>query len=174
MDTALELRHLTPFKRAILYAADEAEFPPFILAALALRESDATWGLPYHPKGDPCGWGDGGNAYGIFQIDKRWHSMFISSMAAKTPEGQANYAAGLLDQNKSRLHRMFPYLQECQLQMAALCAYNAPLVKVARAIGKHQDPNIVTKNGNYGHWIIEKAADLKSAAPSFFNGKLPD
>ncbi len=147
-------------------ASKEVKLDPFVFAALMLRESGG--GALLEPKDDPCGLGDHGWAFGLFQIDKRYHSEFMRSEAKRWPLVQARYACALLARNREALLRSFPTLADGRLTAAMLCAYNAPLYKVRRALDAGADPDVVTTGKNYGSWIMKKAERLRSAEPSMF------
>lgn len=147
-----------------------AAFPedPFILAALGLRESDLGWGDGYEPKGSPTGWGDNGHAFGLFQLDKRYHAAFISSSYADEPVNQAGYALKVLHATRDWLLHSLPSLAGPSLMEAALCGYNADERHVLAQLQANADPNLVTTGKDYGRWVLAKAAALRSGCISLF------
>jgi hypothetical protein len=85
----------------------------------------------YQPPGDVAGWGDRGNAFGFFQIDRRYHWAFIQTDAAQTVYGQALYAAKLLAKN----WRRFQGIEDAnERERLAVITYNASLERVAMMI----------------------------------------
>ena len=64
-----ELQKLAPL---FVEVAEKRELRPEVLGAIALRESNAGLALKE-------GWGDGDNAYGIMQVDKRHHNVVEGS-----------------------------------------------------------------------------------------------
>lgn len=100
----------------------------FWLAAIMDRESHGgDWLIP---KG-PTGLGDNGHAYGLMQIDIRYHKTFLAALGPdgkplwQKPEHNILYAASLLLRN----------LEACGHAYApAVAAYNAPLEKVLAAL----------------------------------------
>ena len=69
------------------------------VAAIGQHESGYGTDVGYFPKGDPTGWGDRGNAYGFWQLDKHYNWAFIQSADAASVSGQAHAAATKLAQN---------------------------------------------------------------------------
>jgi hypothetical protein len=70
-----------------------------LLAAVGDHESGFGTLPGYFPKGDPSGWGDHGNAFGFFQLDKHFFWTFIQSAQAGSVTSQAIMAGGLLKTN---------------------------------------------------------------------------
>lgn len=147
-----------------------AAFPedPFILAALGLRESDLGWGAGYEPKGDPCGWGDNGHAFGLFQLDRRYHSTFIFSTWSADVVNQAGYALKVLHGVRDWLLHSLPELAGPKLMEASLCGYNANEVHVLAQLQAGADPNLVTTGKDYGRWVLAKADALRSGCITLF------
>lgn len=171
--TARDLRRLRPWVSVIRTAADEFAIDRFVVAGLMLRESAAGWAKPYHPKGDPCGWGDHGYAFGLFQIDRRYHKAFIESTAARFPLGQARYACGLLAWNRRHIMRRVRGVDPDRLTRGMLAAYNAAFHKVRRALLEGRDPDEVTTGRDYSSWVIKKAHTLRRAQPALFEETVP-
>ena len=144
---------------------------PFRFAALMLRESGGGQALGYFPKGEIDGWGDGGNAYGLFQIDKRFHAKFLASPEAKTAVGQAVYALGLLCSNR-RLIRVVCHVPDLA-ERAAYAAYNCGVGNVFAALRKGLDPDTYTTGHDYSTWIWKRAAALRQTAPDLFTPVAP-
>ena len=78
------------FAPQIAGAASRYDVDPELLAAVAAQET----GGPGSNAGANVV-GDGGHGHGLFQIDDRWHA-FASTPAARDPEKNADYAAGML------------------------------------------------------------------------------
>lgn len=164
--TVRDLKRLERWRFILRVVSKERKLDPFEFGGLMLRESGG--GVFLVPKNDPCGWGDEGNAFGLFQIDKRYHRQFVESPGAQWPITQARYAADLLVQNRAVLKRHFPGIGDTRLREGMFCAYNASMRRVREAIERQSNPNLVTTGQNYADWIIKKADKLRKAAPLFF------
>ncbi len=166
---ALELARLSRYKDILRAGAAAGQLDVFQFAGLMLRESEAGWAPGYAPQNDPCGWGDDGHAWGLFQIDKRYHAGFVFGPLARIPLQQALYAAGILSADRRELAQHIPVTDGGTL--LTLCmydSYNAGDGSVLRAIAAGKDPDSVTTGDDYGQWIIAKAAELQGTAPAFF------
>jgi hypothetical protein len=102
-----------------------------LIVAIGDHESHFGTGAGYFPKDDPTGWGDRGNAFGFFQIDKRYHWTFIQSAAAQTVYGQALYAAKLLRANWARFSQVE---DQDERERLAVITYNAGAERIAKMI----------------------------------------
>ena len=113
--TIRDLRRLEGFIDVLRTVGMEFSIGPFIFSGLLLRESGATYGGGYFPKGSIIGWGDNHNGFGPFQLDKRFHTPFINSPQSAFLPAQARYAAGILASNRLRLMRLFPLMSEHEI-----------------------------------------------------------
>ena len=173
-------RHLAD---PILRASRATGESPFVLAALASRESDYGRAL------DASGRGDGGHGHGIFQVDDRSHATWIATGKWHDPYESAVYAARLLGQNRayfssgsaggvtvpvgSYAHRSgvpagsYPDprpLRGSQLEWATLSAYNTGPLNALRAVATGLDPDTTTTGADYGANVLDRAARLSAAA----------
>lgn len=139
---------------------------PYLFAALVLRESGGGWAPGYVPQGAIDGWGDKGFAYGLFQIDRRFHQEFIESKGAKTVRGQAVYALRLLKSNR-RLLRVICKVPDL-LERATYAAYNCGAGNVLKALRYNISPDRYTAGKDYSTWIWKRADALRQSAPDLF------
>lgn len=106
-----------------------------VLAAIGDWESGYGTLNGYTPAGDPLGWGDAGNAFGFWQLDKHYHASFIASADAQDPNAtvaaQANEAAGELASNYAAFAAVSDPLAREQLM---IITYNASLSRVKNLI----------------------------------------
>ncbi len=165
-----EHSRLLPYARDLGIVSAAHGQDPYLMAAIMLRESGAGNAPGYIPQGSIVGYGDNGHAFGLFQIDRRYHATFLLTPAAQTFAGQAGYAADLLTQNRKWLAS-----HGCPagvLEQAMICAYNASIAHVLSAVQAIPpvNPDLVTTHGDYGSWVIAKATALRSLAPSLFSG----
>lgn len=139
-------------------------------AALGLRESGWGHAPGYFPKGDPCGTGDGGHGYGLFQIDDRFHSNFVRSADAREPFKQALYACRILREARDWFKRSAARTYDPEpLERAVYAAYNAGPGRAYHQIVSGLDPDAVTTGKNYSAWIWAKAAELQAEVPDLFD-----
>lgn len=97
-------------------AGKEFNLPPALLAAIASRESRGGNVL------DRNGWGDGGNAFGIMQVDKRFHRVVIEGGSDGQPH--IDQATGILKTKLEEVGREFPSLSDSQELQTAVSRYN--------------------------------------------------
>lgn len=164
---------LAPYLAAIARAAAESGEDPYLLAGICLRESLAGWAPGYGPKGRPDGWGDKGFAFGLFQIDRRWHDAFTSSEHAADPFEQARYACILLGEARRQFKRsggrfVSPHLVE----RATVAAYNAGFGAVFHAVDAGRDPDSPTTGHDYSRDVLRRAEVLRGEFPSLFAAEL--
>lgn len=101
------------------------------VGAVGQYESAYGYAAGYSPIGDPTGWGDGGNAFGFWQLDKHYNSDFINSDAAQDPgmtvTAQAQRAAQVLAGNWRSFKGVVDPAQREQLMFIT---YNASLSRI--------------------------------------------
>jgi hypothetical protein len=170
-NTQRDLRRLYPWISAIREAAITWQEDPFLLAAICLRESGAGWAPGYEPPGVCDGWGDRGNGFGLFQIDRRYHPQFVSSPDAHSPDRQAAYACRILCDHRDWLCRVHPpLLSDPDLKCrAVLASYNAGAGALFHRRCTSADPDECTTGGDYSAWVVAKAMDLRGAQPWLFD-----
>lgn len=124
--------------------AAKYEFDTHLLLALASRETNLRPDYAYCRK-----LGDRGYGHGIIQIDKRYHGEFLKEHDFKPqPEPCLDYGAALLRANLD--HFNGDYLK-------ALCAYNAGIGGVKRALRAGKTPDQATTGGDYGSDVLHRA-----------------
>lgn len=111
-DRVRVMRH----KARFIEAGRRFNLPPAILAAIASRETRGGNVL------DSNGEGDHGNAFGVMQVDKRFHSVIRTG----GPFGQPhiNQATGILRRILNEVRDNFPDLSEAQQLQTAVSRYN--------------------------------------------------
>lgn len=118
--------------------------PAAILAALASRESRC--GCMLHK-----GWGDNENAFGIMQVDKRYHEILGQNDPASIEH--IEQAAGIFSDNLERVMKKHPKWKDKHTLKGAAVAYNSG-VKNVKTIGKMDKG---TTGDDYGSDIIARA-----------------
>lgn len=142
------------------------------LIGLMYRETWCGFAPGYSPKGDPCGWGDSGHAFGLFQIDKRYHRSFIDAEIARAiwdsqkgidydPRTQAMYACGLLRDAREWFKRSASSVNGDALERAVYAAYNASEYRVYSALMSRQDVDSVTTGKDYSKYVFDLADHIE-------------
>lgn len=182
----VELQRLQPHVAAVADACKAKDEDPWRFAGLGFRESGWGYGWGYTPAGSPMGYGDGGNAFGYFQLDKRFNRDLVASIQAAAARGAPTEEIVRL-----QIDSAIDYLVEARdlfvsnslaplsgdlLERAVYAAYNSDLRLVyhmAKAVLK--DPavgvdhvDMVTTDHDYSGWIFAKALGLRQAAPTLF------
>lgn len=148
------------------------------LMALCWRESLCSFALD--PKGSVLGWGDHGNAFGPFQVDKRYHADFIKAELGRaawcekenlpyTAAGQAFYACDLLRANREWFKRSASSFSGDLLERATYAAYNAGVGAVRKSLllnsnspgGSNLAVDLPTTGKNYSASIWAVASVLQ-------------
>lgn len=145
--------HFNPmknFQSSITAAAKKYAIPQHVIKGVISRESGA--GTLLGKNGCKPGWGDNNNAYGLMQIDKRYHSI-------DAKKGVDNIDAGtkILSENLKKIEKKFPnWTKEQQLQ-GAVAAYNFGVknVKTWENLDKG------TAGNNYSEDVMRRAEHLK-------------
>lgn len=146
------------------------------LMALCYRESLCTFALD--PPGSVVGWGDNGNAFGPFQVDKRYHADFIKAELGRyawavkegqryDAQNQANYACQVLRDARYWIKKNSG-LSSDPLERATYAAYNAGPYSVVSATrtGAQNVPletrvDMPTTGKNYSASIFSMASILQ-------------
>jgi soluble lytic murein transglycosylase-like protein len=103
-------------------AAAKTNLPPALLAAIASRESRCGNVL------DRNGLGDGGHAFGIMQVDKRFHNP--DGLPDPRSQAHIDQAAGILNEYFDQARRKFADQPLARQLQAAVAAYNCDMVRV--------------------------------------------
>ncbi|XP_053181408.1 lysozyme G-like [Scomber japonicus] len=136
-----DLPYINKYKNKIIGAANKYGVEPSIVAGIISRETRGGRGA-----GLCNGWGDNGNAFGLMQIDKRWH----------TPRGQwdsqehIEQGVGILMDCYREVAQRFPNMPD--KMRGALAAYNMG--------AQNMNPNNVdahTTHGNYSSDVTARA-----------------
>ncbi|XP_053193001.1 lysozyme G-like [Scomber japonicus] len=140
-EAAEDLQYINKYKTKIIRAANKYGVQPSIVAGIISRETRGGRGA-----GLSNGWGDHGNAFGLMQVDKNWH----------TPRGEWD-SQEHLDQGTeilmgcyNEVARKFPNMAD--KMKGALAAYNMGTERM--------NPNNVdahTTHGNYSRDVTARA-----------------
>ncbi|MFP2930943.1 peptidoglycan-binding protein [Pyxidicoccus sp. 3LG] len=124
--------------------------PPALLAAIASRESRGGSAL------DRTGHGDGGNGFGLMQVDHRYHKTRGGPFSAEHIDQAAGILKGMLNQVKAK----HPDWSEAQQLRGAVAAYNSGVGNVQTI--KNMD--VGTTGNDYSNDVWARAQEL---APHF-------
>ncbi|MCH8567626.1 MAG: transglycosylase SLT domain-containing protein [Balneolales bacterium] len=102
--------------------------------------------------------GDNGFAWGLMQIDRRWHPQFTNNHSPDDHNANIFYSAGYLLGHYKRFNDW----------RTAAAAYNAGAGAVSSAIRSGRDPDSVTTGGNYGADVIYRSKFFKSKTNTRF------
>ena len=118
-----DLRRVTALKDRFNAAAALTGLPPALLGAVASRESRCGPALASD------GTGDGGQAFGIMQVDHRFHT--IEGKPDPRSQAHINQASGILKDFLAAMVRKFPTATPVRQLQAAVAAYNCDSSNVA-------------------------------------------
>lgn len=119
--------------------------PAALVAALASRESRMGGVL------SPDGWGDNHNAFGILQVDQRYHT--IAGSDSPVSQAHVEQATGILAGYVDTVKRMHPDWDDIYLLKGAVAAYNTGTGNVRTIHGM----DIGTTGNDYSSDVIARA-----------------
>lgn len=119
--------------------------PPALIAALASRESRCGNVL------DRSGWGDQGNAFGILQVDKNYHT--VRGTSSPTSQAHIEQAIEIFSDYRRQVQVKHPTWEDQYVIKGAVVAYNSGVDNVQTKAGM----DIGTTGGDYGSDVIARA-----------------
>ena len=122
------------------------DVPPALIAALSSRESRCGAVL------DAKGFGDHGHAFGILQIDARFHTPQGVDKGPGSRE-HIEQAAGILAEFRKQVQRKHPDWEDPFVLKGAVVAYNSGVSNVQTKLGMDQG----TTGDDYGSDVIARA-----------------
>ncbi|NXI51698.1 LYG protein, partial [Chloroceryle aenea] len=142
-----DLKHMEKYRDKIIEVGKEKRVDPALIAGIISRESHAGTVLE-------DGWGDHGNAYGLMQIDKRYHNT-VGSWDSKEHLAQgAEILRGLVDD----MQKKHPTWTKEQQLKGAISAYNAG----PRNVQTYDRMDIGTTHNDYANDVVARAQFYKS------------
>ncbi|XP_067395444.1 lysozyme g-like [Emydura macquarii macquarii] len=142
-----DLTNMNRYKTIIKSAAKKKCVDPAVIAGIISRESHAGTVLLN-------GWGDNGNAFGLMQVDKRYHR----------PVGRWNSEEHLLQGTDiligmiKGIQKKFPRWTKDQQLKGGICAYNAGIGTVQT----YDKMDIGTTNNDYANDVVACAKYFKT------------
>jgi hypothetical protein len=180
----LELSRLRPYIDVIENATTALGckvITPWLLAAIALRETHCGWAPGYSPKGSPFGLGDHGHGFGLWQLDDRSNLPRIRRVqAAQQAKGDGFALEVMAREALYVLIEKYSYMVSVsrwrplagdEARRAMVAAYNAGQGAVYKRIKAGQDPDVCTASKNYSAYVLAKEAALQKVAPDLFGQK---
>jgi uncharacterized protein YraI len=125
-------------------AATKFGVPAAVLAALASRESRCGAVLKN-------GWGDGDEAFGIMQIDKRYHQPLVGADPGSLEH--IEQATGIFVEGLKGVQMKHPDWEDCYILKGAAVAYNAGVKTVVTKDGM----DIGTTGNDYGSDVMARS-----------------
>lgn len=145
-----DMKHLNEQRlSSIKKAAQKLNIPTSIAIAIGSRESHL--GSILGKFGNKPGWGDNNHAFGICQVDKRFHTL----VGLDDPYSQAHVeqAMGILSRYRDQVEKNHPSWTDEQVLKGACVAYNAGVSNVRTISGMNQG----TTHDDYGDDVIARA-----------------
>lgn len=140
-------QRIKPFGDRLWVAAKKFLLPPELLAAIASRESRG--GNPHLLDN---GWGDHGNAFGLMQVDKNYHTIQGAGSDVGSQE-HINQGTAILKDYLNQVKAKCPSWNHSQLLEGAAVAYNSGVDNVRTLSGMNDG----TTGDDYGADVIARA-----------------
>lgn len=145
-----DLGHVTPQRLATLRRVGERLLVPLeVILALASRESHLGGLLGRF--GNKPGWGDHNQAWGILQVDQRFHR--IQGLDDPFSQAHVEQAIGIFASYRDQIQRRHPDWSDANLLKGACVAYNSGVSNVVTIAGMNQG----TTHNDYGDDVIARA-----------------
>ena len=138
---------IEPLVDRFCVAGEKFDIPPALLAAIASRESRC---------GNTAllvnGWGDHGNAFGIMQVDKRFHDIADGGRDSGS-QSHIHQATSILAKYLQEVQQRHPTWSDQALLEGAAVAYNSGVSNVRTLLGMNKG----TTGNDYGADVIARA-----------------
>ncbi|XP_074839376.1 lysozyme g-like [Carettochelys insculpta] len=141
-----DLQRMKIYKAIIQRAGRRYCVDPAVIAGIISRESHAGAALR-------DGWGDGGNGYGLMQVDKRYHKL----VGAWNSEAHLNQGTSILVNMVKEIKRKFPRWTKEQQLKGGISAYNAG----TKNVQSYDRMDIGTTNNDYANDVVARAKYYK-------------
>uniref|UniRef100_UPI003AAE9AEF lysozyme g-like n=1 Tax=Centroberyx gerrardi TaxID=166262 RepID=UPI003AAE9AEF len=146
---ASDLPYIDQHKDKIMSAADSHGVDPAIVAGIISRETRGGRGQGLHG-----GWGDHGNAYGLMQVDKRWHK----PRGGWDSEDHISQGIGVFKGSYSDIERRHPDWSKDQKLKGALSAYNMG----AGSVDSYEQVDARTTGRDYANDVAARSQYFKT------------
>jgi murein DD-endopeptidase MepM/ murein hydrolase activator NlpD len=153
---AIAVKDWKKFDKTLLNRFKEAskkyDIPVALILALASRESHL--GSILGRGNNKAGWGDNNNAFGVFQVDKRYHK--IQGQHDPFSWEHLDHAMGIFNQYRSEIQKKHPDWSQSNILKGACVAYNSGVNNVQTIEGMNEG----TTNNDYGDDVIARAQEF--------------
>ncbi|NXG67126.1 LYG protein, partial [Hemiprocne comata] len=141
-----DLKNMSKYQGVITKVANSKCVDPAVIAGIISRESHAGAVLE-------DGWGDHGNAFGLMQVDKRYHKIVGSW------DSEEHLAQGteILCSMRKEIQKKFPTWTKEQQLKGAISAYNAGY----NNIQSYDRMDIGTTHNDYANDVVARAQFYK-------------
>lgn len=119
--------------------------------------------------------GDGGNGFGLMQIDRRWHPSWVATGKWRTARACFFKGAEVYDEQQRILTRLagsrrvhnkapfvWPRLEPRTRRRVAIAAYNAGAADAAASYARHGHPDRYTTHGDYSADVLARAEHFRA------------
>ncbi|KAK9963608.1 hypothetical protein ABG768_006779 [Culter alburnus] len=142
-----DLARMEKYKSMIIKVGRAKQMDPAVIAAIISRESRAGAALI-------DGWGDHGNAFGLMQVDKRYHT----PVGAWDSEQHVTQGTEILIDSIKEIKAKFPQWTQEQCFKGGISAYNAGVKNVRT----YERMDVGTTGGDYSNDVVARAQWYKS------------
>mmetsp|Transcript_14036 Transcript_14036/g.15217 ORF Transcript_14036/g.15217 Transcript_14036/m.15217 type:complete len:192 (+) Transcript_14036:61-636(+) len=147
-----ELRIMKQHQNDIATAARRHGIDPALLAAIISRESNGGLTL------DKNGYGDKGKAFGVAQIDQRYHNQLGKESRDPWSPAHLDQACTILQSNKEQVRKKHPSWTDAQVERGAVAAYNFGVKNVLTVEGIDRG----TTGNNYSEDVLKRRQRFRS------------
>ncbi|XP_069732450.1 lysozyme g-like [Phaenicophaeus curvirostris] len=141
-----DLRNMEKYRSKITKAGNSKGIDPAVIAGIISRESHAGTVLDN-------GWGDYGNAYGLMQVDKRYHKI-VGSWDSEEHLAQGTQ---ILCEMIEEIRKKFPRWTKEQQLKGGISAYNAG----PNSIQSYDEMDVGTTHKDYANDVVARAKFFK-------------
>ncbi|NXX77405.1 LYG protein, partial [Urocolius indicus] len=141
-----DLRNMQKYRAMIIKVGNSKGIDPAVIAGIISRESHAGTVLDN-------GWGDHGNAFGLMQVDKRYHNIVGSWDSEEHLAQGTEILCGMIQQ----IQRKFPSWTKEQQLKGGISAYNAG----PNNVQSYEGMDIGTTHNDYANDVVARAKFFK-------------
>ncbi|NXS62362.1 LYG protein, partial [Brachypteracias leptosomus] len=141
-----DLKNMQKYQDMIIEVGHSKCVDPALIAGIISRESHAGTVLDH-------GWGDHGNAFGLMQVDKRYHN----TVGAWDSKEHLTQGAEILNGMLETMQKKFPTWTNEQKLKAAISAYNAG----PNNVQSYDKMDVGTTHNDYANDVVARAKFFK-------------
>ncbi|CAL8273391.1 lysozyme g [Gadus morhua] len=142
-----DLGNMETYKTIIENVAKRHDVDPALIAGIISRESEAGHSIK---NTDPPGWGDNYNAFGLMQVDKRWHK----PRGAWDSETHLDQGTGILVDLIKHVQKERPNWSTNWQLKGAIAAYNKGYKVLDHPV---HNMDQITTGGDYSSDVVARA-----------------